>query len=115
MHFVLHLSLVHGFQGTQAIEGIFLDMSASKEIHLTTDAFKKMKKLRLLRVYHNLKNISDTIHLPQDFKFPSHELRYLHWDGWTLESLPSNFHGEKLVELSLKHSSIKRLWKEHKV
>ncbi|XP_019073409.2 disease resistance protein RPV1-like [Vitis vinifera] len=100
--------------GTQAIEGIFLDMSASKEIHLTTDAFKKMKKLRLLRVYHNLKNISDTIHLPQDFKFPSHELRYLHWDGWTLESLPSNFHGEKLVELSLKHSSIKRLWKEHK-
>ncbi|KAL6316799.1 hypothetical protein AAG906_021099 [Vitis piasezkii] len=100
--------------GTQAIEGIFLDMSASKEIHLTTDGFKKMKKLRLLRVYHNLENISDTMHLPQDFKFPSHELRYLHWDGWTLESLPSNFHGEKLVELSLKHSSLKQLWKEHK-
>ncbi|XP_034674451.1 disease resistance protein RPV1-like [Vitis riparia] len=100
--------------GTQAIEGIFLDMSASKEIHLTTDGFKKMKKLRLLRVYHNLENISDTMHLPRDFKFPSHELRYLHWDGWTLESLPSNFHGEKLVELSLKHYSLKQLWKEHK-
>ncbi|RVW88878.1 TMV resistance protein N [Vitis vinifera] len=41
-------------------------------------------------------------------------LRYLHWDGWTLESLPSNFDGKKLVGLSLKHSSIKQLWKEHK-
>ena len=93
-------------------------MSVSNEIHLTSDAFKKMTKLRLLRVYQNAENnsmVSNTIHLPQDFKFPSRKLRYLHWDGWTLESLPSNFDGKKLVELSLKHSSIKQLWKEHKV
>ncbi|KAJ9675853.1 hypothetical protein PVL29_024687 [Vitis rotundifolia] len=103
--------------GTNRIEGIFLDMSVSKEIHLTSDAFKNMKRLRLLRVYQNVENnsiASNTVHLPQDFKFPSRMLRYLHWDGWTLESLPSNFDGEELVELSLKHSSIKQLWKEHK-
>ncbi|KAL6316798.1 hypothetical protein AAG906_021098 [Vitis piasezkii] len=41
-------------------------------------------------------------------------LRYLHWDGWTLESLPSNFDGEKLGELSLRHSSLKYLWKRRK-
>ena len=88
-------------------------MSASEEIHLTTKAFKKMKRLRLLRVYQNLENnslISNTIHLPQDFEFPSYELRYLHWDGWTLESLPSNFYGGELVALSLKYSSIKQLF-----
>ncbi|KAL6316820.1 hypothetical protein AAG906_021120 [Vitis piasezkii] len=103
--------------GTKTIEGIFLNMSVSNEIHLTSDALKKMTKLRLLRVYQNAENnsiVSNTIHLPQYFKFPSRKLRYLHWDGWTLESLPSNFDGEELVELSLKHSSIKQLWKEHK-
>ncbi|KAJ9705767.1 hypothetical protein PVL29_003730 [Vitis rotundifolia] len=103
--------------GTKSIEGIFLNMSISNEIHLTSDAFKKMTRLRLLRVYQNVENnsiVSNTVHLPRDFKFPSHELRYLHWDGWTLESLPSNFDGWKLVELSLKHSSLKHLWKKRK-
>ena len=93
-------------------------MFVSNEIHLTSDAFKKMTRLRLLRVYQNVENnsiVSNTVHLPRDFKFPSHEFRYLHWDGWTLESLPSNFDGWKLVELSLKHSSLKHLWKKRKV
>ncbi|WKA11255.1 hypothetical protein VitviT2T_028775 [Vitis vinifera] len=103
--------------GTERIEGIFLNMSLSNEMHLTSDAFKKMTRLRLLRVYQNAENnsiVSNTVHLPRDFKFPSHELRYLHWDGWTLESLPSNFDGEKLGELSLRHSSLKYLWKRRK-
>ncbi|XP_034674478.1 disease resistance protein RPV1-like, partial [Vitis riparia] len=102
--------------GTEAIEGISFDVSASKEIQITTEAFKNMKKLRLLRVYWDgLSSYdSDTVHLPEEFKFPSYELRYLHWDGWSLESLPSNFNGEKLVELSLKHSSLKHLWKGNK-
>ncbi|KAL6316810.1 hypothetical protein AAG906_021110 [Vitis piasezkii] len=103
--------------GTKRIEGIFLNISVSNEIHLTSYAFRKMTRLRLLRVYQNAENnsiVSNTVHLPRDFEFPSHELRYLHWDGWTLESLPSNFDGEKLGELSLRHSSLKYLWKRRK-
>ncbi|XP_034674453.1 disease resistance protein RPV1-like, partial [Vitis riparia] len=102
--------------GTEAIEGISFDVSASKEIQITTEAFKNMTKLRLLRVYWDgLSSYdSNTVHLPEEFEFPSYELRYLHWDGWSLESLPSNFNGKKLVELSLKHSSLNHLWKGNK-
>ncbi|XP_034674470.1 disease resistance protein RUN1-like [Vitis riparia] len=102
--------------GTKAIEGISFDVSASKEIQITTEAFKKMTNLRLLRVYWDgLSSYdSNTVHLPEEFEFPSYELRYLHWDGWSLESLPSNFNGKKLVELSLKHSSLNHLWKGNK-
>ena len=92
-------------------------MSASKEIQITSEALKKMTNLRLLRVYWDgLSSYdSNTVHLPEEFEFPSYELRYLHWDGWSLESLPSNFNGKKLVELSLKHSSLNHLWKGNKV
>ncbi|RVW12073.1 Disease resistance-like protein DSC1 [Vitis vinifera] len=102
--------------GTKAIEGISFDVSASKEIQITSEALKKMTNLRLLRVYWDgLSSYdSNTVHLPEEFEFPSYELRYLHWDGWSLESLPSNFNGKKLVELSLKHSSLNHLWKGNK-
>ena len=51
------------------------------------------------------------VHFCRDFEFPSHELRYLHWDGYPLESLPSNFYAKNLVELNMRCSNIKQLWK----
>ncbi|KAJ9675910.1 hypothetical protein PVL29_024736 [Vitis rotundifolia] len=36
--------------GTEAVEGIFLDLSASKELNFSIDAFAKMKRLRLLKI-----------------------------------------------------------------
>ncbi|KAL6316039.1 hypothetical protein AAG906_015455 [Vitis piasezkii] len=36
--------------GTKVVEGIVLDLSASKELHFSFDAFMKMNKLRLLKV-----------------------------------------------------------------
>ena len=112
-----YLSPVVGFQGTEAIEGISFDLSALGEIQFTTEAFNNMKGLRLLKVFRDelLSNDPNTVHLPEEFEFPSYELRYLRWDGWSLESLPSNFKGENLVELSLKHSSLNHLWKGNKV
>ncbi|RVW20934.1 putative disease resistance protein RPP1 [Vitis vinifera] len=83
--------------GTEAIKGIFLDMSTSKQLQFTTEAFKMMNDLRLLKVH-------------QDANYDSAELRYLHWDGYPLESLPSNFYAENLVELNLRCSNIKQLW-----
>ena len=95
-------------------------MLTSKQIRFTTKAFKKMKRLRLLEVHHDVEYDSmmkyrkdkciPREHLPRDFTFPSCDLRYLHWDGYPLKSLPSNFHGENLVELSLQSSSIEVLW-----
>ncbi|KAJ9675440.1 hypothetical protein PVL29_024385 [Vitis rotundifolia] len=72
-----------------------------KELQFTTEAFKMMNNLRLLKVHQDAN---------YDFVFPSQELRYLHWDGYPLESLPSNFYAENLVELNLRCSNIKQLW-----
>ena len=95
-------------------------MSTRKQIQFTTKAFRRMKRLRLLEVHQDaqygsmVKYCKDVHipkgHLPGDFTFPSYDLRYLYWDGYPLKSLPSSFHAENLVELSLKSSGIEELW-----
>ena len=79
------------FQGTNVIEGIFLNASASEPIEFTTEAFKIMNKLRSLKVCQDLKCGSGEknyeVHVSTDFEFPSYELRYLYWDGYPLEYL----------------------------
>ena len=37
----------------------------------------------------------------KDFELPCRELTYLDWNKYSLESMPSNFHADKLVELHL--------------
>ena len=98
-------------------------MLKSKQIEFTTEAFKMMKKLRLLKVHQDANYdcfpgeavTAPKVHFSGDFEFPSDELRYLQCDGYPLESLPSNFHGEELVELKFRSSNIKQLFQENKV
>ena len=97
-------------------------MSRSREISFTTKAFERMERLRLLKVYWSCDvNVNDMgkeyqkLIIPEDFEFPSYDLRYLHWEGYSLKSLPSNFEGENLIELNLKHSNIRYLWQGEKV
>jgi hypothetical protein len=45
----------------------------------------------------------------------SNELRYVEWEDYPFMYLPSSFQPNQLVELILKHSSIKYLWKDKKV
>ena len=86
----------------------------------------KMTSLRLLKLHSGFSNFSSKAHdsiveiaskmkLGLDFEFPSYELRYLCWDGYPLEFLPSNFDGGNLIELHLKCSNIKQLWHGNKV
>ena len=98
---------------------------------MNSNAFAKMTRLRLLKVYsgfhsyHGYERINwgdekcccyhvmshaSKMQLGWGFKFPSYELRYLCWDGYPLDFLPSNFDGGKLVELHLHYSNIKQLW-----
>ena len=49
------------------------------------------------------------------FEFPSYELRYLRWDRYPLEFLPSTFDGGNFIELHLKCNNIKLLWEGNKV
>ena len=55
------------------------------------------------------------VQLSQDFELPCRELTYLDWNKYSLESMPSNFHGDKLVELHLQNSHVRHLWEGNMV
>ncbi|XVF78244.1 hypothetical protein PTKIN_Ptkin14bG0115000 [Pterospermum kingtungense] len=76
----------------------------SKMFTLNGDAFLKMTKLRVLKVF-NLTNSN------YDLKYLSNELRLLEWYGYPFKSLPSSFQPDNLVALHLPYSRIQLLWK----
>ena len=103
---------------------------------MSSNVFAKTTRLRLLKVHsgfhidHKYGDLdseeemyycygviahASKMQLDRGFKFPSYELRYLCWDGYPLDFLPSNFDGGKLVELHLHCSNITRLWLGNKV
>ncbi|XVF78197.1 hypothetical protein PTKIN_Ptkin14bG0110800 [Pterospermum kingtungense] len=90
---------------TEAVEGMFIYMKReqNKELTINGDAFLKMKKLRLLKVFY-LPNF-------QDLKYLSNELRLLDWSGCPLRSLPSTFQPDNLVALLVPFSRFQQLWK----
>nr|AGC24029.1 TIR-NB-LRR type resistance protein RGA9 [Vitis rotundifolia] len=122
------------YEGIEGIETISLDLSKLKRVCSNSNVFAKMTRLRLLKVHSSsdidsmykvifkdneekvydvvMKNASK-MPLGQGFKFP-YELRYLRWDGYPLDFLPSNFDGGKLVELHLNCSNMKQLWQGNK-
>ena len=108
-----------GFQGTGKVEGIFLDVSKLTEnvegMFLDVSAFARMYNLRLLKIYNSVAGDKCTVHLPSGLESLSHELRYLHWDGYPLTSLPCNFRPQNLVELNLSSSKVKQLWRGDQV
>ena len=82
-------------------------MATPRKIQFTNEAFKMMKNLKLLKVYwfshhYGSPKRDYKVLFPQNFEFPSYELRYLYWDGYPLKFLPSHFDGENLVELNLR-------------
>ncbi|XP_050255236.1 TMV resistance protein N-like [Quercus robur] len=89
--------------GTDLVTGIFLNAPPKNKEHLNAKAFSNMKNLRLLKI--------SNVHLPQGLNYLSSKLRYIHWDGYTSESLPTIFEPKELVELIMPCSLMKRLWK----
>ena len=80
-----------------------LNAPIQKEEHLDVEVFSKMKKIRLLKVVGNMQH-------PQFLNCLSNELHIIEWHGYPLSSMPTNFQPNKLVELKMHCSSIKRLW-----
>ncbi|KAM7474502.1 hypothetical protein LguiB_021745 [Lonicera macranthoides] len=73
-------------------------------VYLTTDAFKSMTKLRLLKLDY-LKLIGSYDNFPKS-------LAWLSWHGFPLKSIPVEFSMENLVALDLRYSMLKQVWKE---
>ncbi|KAH9726327.1 ADP-ribosyl cyclase/cyclic ADP-ribose hydrolase [Citrus sinensis] len=96
--------------GTEKIEGICLDMSKVKEIHLNPNTFTKMPKLRFLKFYSSSFNGENKCKVSYLQNFGFSEVKYLHWHGYPLKSLPSNLSAEKLVLLEVPDNDIEQLW-----
>jgi hypothetical protein len=94
-------------QGSEAVEGLILNLLVLDDVHLKTEAFVKIKNLRLLQI--------NGVHLIGCFEHLSKELRWLCWHKCPLKFLPQNFHLENLVVLDMQHSNIKQVWKEIKI
>ncbi|XP_040365115.1 disease resistance protein RPV1 isoform X2 [Rosa chinensis] len=90
-------------KGTDAVEGIVLNVSPEEKVQLNDEAFSMMKKLRFLK-------ISNVI-LPHGLKYLSTELQYIEWHGYPSKLLPQNFPSSKLAELNMYCSQITHLWK----
>ncbi|KAG7964423.1 hypothetical protein I3843_09G169800, partial [Carya illinoinensis] len=86
--------------GTNAIQGIKLDLLREKDILLNSRAFTKMKRLRLLIIRNSC--------FSKGPKSLPNQLRFLDWVGYPSPSLPSNFSPQKLVVLNMCQSKIKQ-------
>ncbi|KAL4355829.1 hypothetical protein AHAS_Ahas09G0025800 [Arachis hypogaea] len=100
-------------EGSATIETIYLDMTERTEICISSDALRKMPKLRLLAFANNngfgQKRVDYTLSLPTNLELPNN-LRYIQWDGCPLKSLSTTSWPSKLVELSMPYSDVEKLW-----
>ncbi|TQE12275.1 hypothetical protein C1H46_001928 [Malus baccata] len=92
---------------TPNVEAIQVNWYNLQERPLKHADFKKMSNLIMLIVSGGPK-LSTSLDLPDS-------LHYLYCWGYPLESLPSIFCPENLVELHMPHSKVKKLWKEDEV
>ncbi|KAL5778584.1 hypothetical protein ACOSQ2_009321 [Xanthoceras sorbifolium] len=95
-------------RGTEIIEGISLDMSKTRDIHLDRNAFTNMLRLRFLNFYSG--EAENKVHNFQAVESDFAELRYLRWDGCPIKSPLSSFPLENLVKLDMRYSKVEQLW-----
>ena len=107
--------LLHFYQGSEAIRSMVIRLSEIKELQLSPQAFAKMSKLKYLDIYTNGSPNEGSLSLPRGLEYLPNELRYLRWEYYPLESLPSMFSAENLVTLSFPYSRLKKLWHRVKV
>ncbi|KAM7474252.1 hypothetical protein LguiB_021495 [Lonicera macranthoides] len=85
-------------------QSVSTTITSQNDVYLRTDAFKSMRKLRLL--------LLNDVQLAGSFdNFPK-GLVWLSWHRFPLKSIPIEFHLEKLVALDLSHSRLEQVWME---
>ncbi|XP_048436932.1 disease resistance protein RPV1 isoform X1 [Pyrus x bretschneideri] len=77
-------------------------MQESDECSFSTEAFRKMQSLRLLKL--------NNIKLTGSYDNLSKELRWLCWHGFPLKVIPKDFDQSNLVAIDLSYSKLIRVW-----
>ncbi|XP_048436927.1 uncharacterized protein LOC103934681 isoform X3 [Pyrus x bretschneideri] len=90
--------------GTEDVEGLALDVQESDERSFSSDSFRNMQSLRLLKL--------NNIKLTGSYHNLSKELRWLCWHGFPLEVIPKDFDQPNLVAIDLSYSKLIRVWED---
>ncbi|XP_062025752.1 TMV resistance protein N-like [Rosa rugosa] len=94
-------------KATSAVQSIYLQCPTKDDVvHSIDNAFSKMDRMRLLKIW-NVKFSGNITYL-------SNELQYLEWHYCPLNSFPSDFQPDELVEVRMLFSHIKQLWRGKK-
>ena len=91
-----------------------LKVPNQKMEHLHAEAFSKMKNLRFLKIGKKKfpqDFIDGTMQLPKSLNYLSDKLRIIEWLGYPFKSMPTSFQPNRLIELRMRCSYIKQLWK----
>ncbi|CAH8363238.1 unnamed protein product [Eruca vesicaria subsp. sativa] len=92
------------------VESILLNMGEETRLYVNPETFKRMRKLKFLKIHSNSTAAGGSkVCIVDDFDYLP-PLRYLHWEAYTLKSLPTKFETNVLVELNLPDSSVETLW-----
>ncbi|CAN6574939.1 unnamed protein product [Malus baccata var. baccata] len=99
-------SVLRNESGTEAVEGLtlLLPEHSDDEQSFSTEAFKKMRRLKFLQLAN--------VKLTGSYKHLSKELRLLSWIGFPLEAIPADFDQRNLVYLDLSYSKMVRVWED---
>ncbi|KAL5077372.1 hypothetical protein RYX36_016356 [Vicia faba] len=97
-------------KGTEVVECISFDSTEVGHLCLKSNSFRRMENLRYLKIYNASDQSTCNVYLPDGLEWISDKLRYLRWDAYCLESLPTTFCAEMLIELNLTHSKLTKLW-----
>ncbi|KAL5147504.1 Protein SUPPRESSOR OF npr1-1, CONSTITUTIVE 1 [Glycine soja] len=100
------------FKPAENVEAIVVQMNHHNGTTMGVDGLSTMSHLKLLQLESSIPDSKR--------KFSgmlvnlSNELGYLKWIFYPFKCLPPSFEPDKLVELILRHSNIKKLWKGRK-
>jgi len=78
-------------------------MQRTRGVCFSTEAFEKMKRLRLLQLDH--------VQVAGDYGRLPKKLRWVHWKAFSLTHIPENFYQKNIVAIDLKYSSLKLVWR----
>ncbi|CAN6544816.1 unnamed protein product [Malus baccata var. baccata] len=98
---------------TPNVEAVLVNWSKIQEPPLNRADFKKMSNLRLL-IVDNFDEFGNCCKFTASLDLPD-SLCYLYWPHYPLESLPSNFSSENLLELHMPNGKVKKLWEEDQI
>ncbi|KAM5575895.1 hypothetical protein ABKV19_014704 [Rosa sericea] len=91
-------------KATSAVQSILLQGPTKDDVvYSVNESFSNMDRLRLLKIWN--------VKFSGNIKYLSKKLQFLEWDECPLDSFPSDFQPDYLVELHMHSSRIKQLWR----